>query len=115
MTRDTGLSRYDDDDEEAYDTNDTSGKGPSAGLRVAADMEMIGQEYHGKRVSRKKLEASSGAFGKCFSYIFLLASRQKGFPKKAGGVFGGVRPSVFLYVCDAHRRRGIQGALCPEI
>ena len=61
--RDTGLSRYDDDDG-AYDTKDTIGKSPFAGLRVAADMEMIEQEYHGKKVSRKKLEASSGAFGK---------------------------------------------------
>lgn len=31
---------------------------PSADLRVAADMESIGQEYHGKRVSRKALEAT---------------------------------------------------------
>lgn len=33
--------------------------GPSADLRVAADMESIGQEYHGKRVSRKSLEATA--------------------------------------------------------
>ena len=60
------MSRYDDDgDDEAHD-NAISGTGPSAGLLVAADMEMIGQEYHGKRISRKKLEASSGAFGKYF-------------------------------------------------
>lgn len=61
----SGLSRYDDDDEEeAYDARDMSGNVPSASLRVAADMEMIGQEYHGKKVSRKKLEASLGAFGR---------------------------------------------------
>jgi len=34
------------------------GHRPSADLRMAADMERIGQEYHGKRVSRKTLEAT---------------------------------------------------------
>ncbi|CAM9124007.1 unnamed protein product [Hapterophycus canaliculatus] len=54
-----GLARYDDDED--YDEGtDSSMKGhrPSAGLRVAADMESIGQEYDGKRVSRKNLQAT---------------------------------------------------------
>ncbi|CAM9236547.1 unnamed protein product [Scytosiphon promiscuus] len=52
-----GLARYngDEDYDEGLD-------GPSAGLRVAADMESIGQEYNGKRVSRKSLEATVGKY-----------------------------------------------------
>lgn len=57
----TGLSRYDDYDDEG--DAQFSGDGPSADLRVAADMESIGQEYHGKKVSRKTLEATSGMVG----------------------------------------------------
>ncbi|CBJ28736.1 conserved unknown protein [Ectocarpus siliculosus] len=55
-----GLQRYDDDDN--YDEGGDSKMNqhrPSADLRVAADMESIGQEYHGKRVSRKSLEATA--------------------------------------------------------
>ncbi|CAN0288078.1 unnamed protein product, partial [Ectocarpus fasciculatus] len=55
-----GLQRYDDDDH--YDDGGDSKMNqhrPSADLRVAADMESIGQEYHGKRVSRKSLEATA--------------------------------------------------------
>lgn len=55
-----GLSRYDDDD---GDDVTFSGDRPSADLRVAADMESIGQEYHGKRVSRKSLQTVSGMVG----------------------------------------------------
>lgn len=84
MTPDKGLSRYDDDDDddEAHGTNAISRTGPSADLRVAADMEMIGQEYHGKRVSRKKLEASSGAFGKKFFVKFSIANLRRAPEKR---------------------------------
>lgn len=52
---------------------------PSADLRVAADMASIGQEYHGKRVSRKNLEAAWGVFGErlfvphTVTYLVLIA------------------------------------------
>eukprot|EP00903_Cladosiphon_okamuranus_P010306 g9754.t1 len=53
-----GLSRYDDDDDALDGGSHESALNkhrPSADLRVAADMESIGEEYHGKRVSRKNL------------------------------------------------------------
>lgn len=48
-----GLSRYDAHEEESEIQ-------PSADLRIAADMKSIGQEYGGKRVSRKALAATLG-------------------------------------------------------
>lgn len=54
----SGLSRYDEDDDAFDEGSHDSALNkhrPSADLRVAADMESIGQEYHGKRVSRKNL------------------------------------------------------------
>eukprot|EP00752_Nemacystus_decipiens_P010108 g9009.t1 len=51
-----GLSRFDDDAfDEGSDDSSLNQHRPSADLRVAADMESIGHEYHGKRVSRKNL------------------------------------------------------------
>lgn len=55
----SGLSRYDGDAyDEGSDDSAMDKHRPLADLRVAADMESIGQEYHGKRVSRESLGAT---------------------------------------------------------
>ncbi|CAM9635717.1 unnamed protein product [Pylaiella littoralis] len=50
---------YDDADDGERPDSAMEDRQPSADLRVAADMESIGLEYHGKRVSRKNLEATA--------------------------------------------------------